>query len=297
VRFTPAAIIAARIALPLGLIAAALWFVVRPLRRKVTDEQVALYLEEHEPALQATLLSAVESSRTGATPESEALVRKVVEQAIEACVRMDAARRADEAPLKKWAGGFAAVAVAAALIVMVGPAFLRNAASALLLVSKSIEAAVPYKLEVSPGDLEVAKGADQAVKATLSGFTSENVVLKTQRNTSSANAAWEEIPLIHNDDGSWDGMLFDVMAPLKYQVVANGVKSKEFTLTVVDRPLREEARPRIPLPVLHRPRGREGRGRRRHRGAERHRGQRAHHADDEDAWWTDQAERQAGRYR
>src|SRR5687767_1345178 len=141
VRFTTTSIIVARVGLVVGFIAAILWFVVRPLRRQVTDEQVALYLEEHEPSLQATLLSAVESSRNGAMAESEALVRKVIEQAIEACTRMDAARRADEAPLKKWAGGFAVVAVAAVLIVMVGPAFLRNAASALLLVSKSIEAA------------------------------------------------------------------------------------------------------------------------------------------------------------
>ena len=65
VRFTTTAIVVARIGLVLGFIAAALWFVVRPLRRKVTDEQVALYLEEHEPSLQATLLSAVESSRNG----------------------------------------------------------------------------------------------------------------------------------------------------------------------------------------------------------------------------------------
>jgi hypothetical protein len=64
-RFTSTSIIAARIALPLGFIAAVLWFVVRPLRRKVSDEQVALYLEEHEPSLQATLLSAVETSRNG----------------------------------------------------------------------------------------------------------------------------------------------------------------------------------------------------------------------------------------
>src|SRR5687768_8046832 len=106
VKFTTTSIIVARVGLVVGFIAAVLWFVVRPLRRQVTDEQVALYLEEHEPALQATLLSAVESSRNGGvTAESEALVRKVVEQAIEACVRMDAARRADQAPLQKWAMG------------------------------------------------------------------------------------------------------------------------------------------------------------------------------------------------
>ena len=68
----------ARIALPLGFIAAVLWFVVRPLRRKVSDEQVALYIEEHEPSLQATLLSAVETSRNGITAESEALVQKAL---------------------------------------------------------------------------------------------------------------------------------------------------------------------------------------------------------------------------
>src|SRR5262245_15108948 len=180
VRFTTTSIIVARVGLLAGLIAAVLWFVVRPLRRKVSDAQVALYLEEHEPALQATLLSAVESSRNGVSPESEALVRKVIEQAIDACVRMDAARRADQVPLKKWAAGFAGVAVAAVLIVMVGPAFLRNAASALMLVSKTVYAA-PYRLEVTPGNHAVPKGADQVVKAKLFGFNSEDVVLMARR--------------------------------------------------------------------------------------------------------------------
>ena len=79
-RFTATSILVARIGLFSALFAAAAWFLVRPLRRKVSDEQVALYLEEHEPSLQATLLSAVEASQHG-RPESAALVRRVVEQA------------------------------------------------------------------------------------------------------------------------------------------------------------------------------------------------------------------------
>ncbi|HVZ22788.1 MAG TPA: hypothetical protein VG871_17060, partial [Vicinamibacterales bacterium] len=50
-RFTPASIIAARIAMAVVLAAAISIFLVRPLRRRVTDEQVALYLEEHDPSL------------------------------------------------------------------------------------------------------------------------------------------------------------------------------------------------------------------------------------------------------
>jgi len=41
-----------------------LWF-VRPLRRRVNDMQVALYVEEYDPSLQAAILSAVESAAAG----------------------------------------------------------------------------------------------------------------------------------------------------------------------------------------------------------------------------------------
>src|SRR5689334_4649940 len=51
-RFTTVSIIAARVGLLVALLASIYWFVVQPLRRRVSDEQVALYLEEHEPSLQ-----------------------------------------------------------------------------------------------------------------------------------------------------------------------------------------------------------------------------------------------------
>ena len=47
-KFTPGAIITFRVALLLAAAGLAAWFLVRPLLRKVSDEQVALYLEEHE---------------------------------------------------------------------------------------------------------------------------------------------------------------------------------------------------------------------------------------------------------
>jgi len=129
--------------------------------------------------------------------------------------------------------GLGGAALAAVVIVLVGPAFLRHAASALLLVSQSIEAAMPYRLEVKPGDAEVAKGADQIVKATLHGFSSEDVVLMARRTPTSN---YEEVPLVRDEDGSFEGMLFDVMAPLEYYVVAKNVESKKFMLKVVDVP-------------------------------------------------------------
>ena len=64
-RFSPAAVIGFRIAIfATFAILVALWF-VRPLRRRVSDVQVALFVEEHEPSLQAAILSAVDA---GASP-------------------------------------------------------------------------------------------------------------------------------------------------------------------------------------------------------------------------------------
>src|SRR5688572_29490617 len=64
-RFSPAAIAATRAAAWSLLAALAAWLVARPLLRRVSDEQVALYVEEHEPSLQAALISAVEEAWRG----------------------------------------------------------------------------------------------------------------------------------------------------------------------------------------------------------------------------------------
>ena len=43
-------------------------YLVWPLSRRVTDGQAALYLEEHEPSLEAAVLSALEAGTGNSTP-------------------------------------------------------------------------------------------------------------------------------------------------------------------------------------------------------------------------------------
>ena len=64
----PASIITFRIIVGAGAGRAVGYFLVRPLMRQATDEQVALYLEEHEPSLQAAIISAVEAEPRPAWP-------------------------------------------------------------------------------------------------------------------------------------------------------------------------------------------------------------------------------------
>src|SRR3954470_7271485 len=61
-RFSPGAIISFRL-IALAIFAALVYqFLVRPLRRQVTDTQVAMYLEEHDSKLEAAILSAIEAT-------------------------------------------------------------------------------------------------------------------------------------------------------------------------------------------------------------------------------------------
>src|SRR5262245_36474756 len=68
-RFSPAAIIFFRV-FALTIFGGLVWYgIARPLRRRVTDTDVALYLEEKDPSLQAAILSAVETA--GLRPGSD----------------------------------------------------------------------------------------------------------------------------------------------------------------------------------------------------------------------------------
>src|SRR5688572_28952366 len=69
-RYDPAAIIVARVLVELAVVIALAWLLARPLMRRLPDEQVALYLEEHEPSLEMSVLSAVEHRACRGDPGS-----------------------------------------------------------------------------------------------------------------------------------------------------------------------------------------------------------------------------------
>jgi len=232
-RFTPASILFSRLVLAASIVGSIYFFIVKPLRRRVSDDQVALYLEEKEPSLQTMLISAVESSRAGRHWESSALVEKLVAQAVEKCSEADTARRAEHGPLRANGAIFAGVVTAAILAVLLGPAFFRHALSAMV-VMQSIEAATPYKITVTPGNVSVPKGADQTINAKLAGFSAQNAVVMFRRDPTSQT--YEKLPLVLNDKGVFEGIIFGVKTATEYFIDADGVKSSTYTLKVVDVP-------------------------------------------------------------
>src|SRR5262245_61441373 len=236
-RFSAAAIIAFRVLTVAVFVGLLFYGLVWPLRRRVTDAQVAMYLEECDPTLEAAIISAVEATANGGSPDhSPRLVEKLVERAIEQCREVERGSVVDRAATKRHTISLAAIAAITALIVALGPAYLRQGLSALLIISRSAEAASPYSIEVTPGSAKVPRGADQAIRAKLVGFSAKDaaVLMRT-----SASAPFERVPLVPaagNEPGTFEGMLFHLDKQTDYYVESNGVISKTFTLAVVDLP-------------------------------------------------------------
>ena len=241
-KFSPAAIVTLRVTTSLLLAALVAGFLVWPLRRRVSDSQVALYLEEHEPSLESLLVSAVDIStaapggRPAAGPlqSSPALARRLIEDAVEKCQATRADRGAEASHLRRYGALLAGTALAGAALFLLGPAYLRQGVSALLLVSRSVEAASPYRIDVRPGNATVPRGSDQTIAARLVGFESEQVELLVRRTP---GAPFERWPMVASaDSGAYEGMLFDLPGPVDYFVQSAGVRSPRFSLQVADVP-------------------------------------------------------------
>src|SRR4051812_36379627 len=117
-RFSAAAIIAFRI-ISISVFAGLLIYgLVWPLRRRVTDSQVAMYLEENDPTLESAIISAVEATADGGSPDhSPQLVDRLVEQAIERSQAVASGSTADRTAVQRHAVALAGIAALAALLI------------------------------------------------------------------------------------------------------------------------------------------------------------------------------------
>lgn len=234
-RYSPWAVAAFRVfayATVLGLLAR---FLALPLLSRASDEQVALYVEEHEPSLDAALVSAVESeprALAGRADVSQGLVRRLVETAVERVERIEYGRLVERPRLHRFAALLAGSAGFGMLVALLSPAFVRQAAP-FLLAPWSVRAASPYAIEVSPGHARIARGSDQIVAARLRGFDSDTVELVRKGQAGD----WQRQPmLLEPGSGEYRLMLLALAEPTEYFAESSGVRSAVHRIDVVDRP-------------------------------------------------------------
>jgi hypothetical protein len=234
--YSDVAVLIARIACLAVLIAMTVRFVILPLRPKVRDEQVALYLEEHEPTLEGALFTAVEvdnAARSGVAPRSVGLAQRLTDTALDRARTVDGGRRVDAESLQRGWATLAAVLVAATMFTALGPSPLRNSLRLIAMPWDHRDPATRFSIAVDPGNMTIAKGGDALVGARLRGFDAEQVVVLMKAMDS---ASWIRVPMTADSSGHYTARLLDIAQATEYSIEANGVKSTTYRIDVTNLP-------------------------------------------------------------
>lgn len=128
---------------------------------------------------------------------------------------------------------FAFALVGVALIFVSGPTTLRTGAQLLLTPWAGSDASRAFAIQVTPGDVTMAKGGDQLVSATLNGFTAARTELLVKGEGA---AGWTRLDMAADSTGRWAFRLFDVSVPTEYAVEAAGIRSPTYRLVVAPIP-------------------------------------------------------------
>lgn len=236
-RFADAAVRGFQVLAYLAVVTVAVMFLLRPLWRRVSDEQVALYLEEHAHELAGELTSAVEfgtGSGDGPPPDvSPALVRRLVERAVAHCAALDDGRGIERPRLTRVSGALTGVMAAGLALLLLRPGFAVHGAPFLLTPWRA-EAVSPFTIAVEPGNVELSRGADLTVIAELRNFDADDVTLLLRRGV---DGEWEQWPMVRDDErGGWEFLVFALDTDAEYLVEAGGVRSERYRAIVRDLP-------------------------------------------------------------
>ncbi len=207
-------------------------FLYLPLRHRVTDIQIAQFVEERYPQLEDRLVSAVEFGHEARLESG--LVDLLIRDALDKTSRLDLSVFADGR--RALAYGSLGVASFLALLALMtwGPSVFHYGFDRLYVPWTEAADNSRRLIVVTPGNLEVSKGSDQQIKAQLVGFDSTEVNLYLMP---AASTVWSPSAMEPEPHGSsFRYLLVEIQAPLRYFVEARGVRSPTYTLNVVDLP-------------------------------------------------------------
>ncbi|MEB2362903.1 MAG: hypothetical protein HUU41_14480 [Bryobacteraceae bacterium] len=227
--FSEISVTGARVLLFLALAFAIAFGTVLPLL-KLNRRTAARRAEQQFPEFEQRLLTLAEKNREESGPFLELLAANTVEVARTA----EPERVAPRSLLIGFLSAAAGSVITLFWLAVSGPGFIGHGAALLWAGTPKAGSQPFYEIRVSPGDAKVRRGSDQLVSAHLMGFQSPRVRLFARFRSSTK---WEETPMQAEAGGSGhEFLLAGISENIEYYVEAGGIRSKHFTLGVVDLP-------------------------------------------------------------
>jgi hypothetical protein len=229
--FRPAAVWIMRFLAGGTVVFVAWYFLYRPLSARISDVQIAQFIEERYPKLEDRLVAAIEygQQRTSSFGMIDLLIRDALDKTkrIDFSVFLSLRRLASFGSL-----GVAAFLALFALLTW-GPSFFPYGFSSLYVPWTEASFGSAMMIAIVPGNVEIAKGSDQLIQAQLIGFDSPDVRLYLQP---AASNQWNASSMEPDPRSSgFRYLLIDVRSPLRYYAESKGVRSRIYSIDVLDQ--------------------------------------------------------------
>ncbi|MCH7755066.1 hypothetical protein IH970_08085 [candidate division KSB1 bacterium] len=209
------------------------WTLVRPLLNVPTEIQLARYLEEKNPQLEDRLVTAVELGGSEHPGTSSRLLAQLLDDARIHIQPLNLAKSLHSKSAVVWSS------FAMALLLFLGAMIPANLDFFTLKTNRIFS---PWEFrnpklfptfEVSPGSKRIPKASAQEIRADITGFEPEEVVLYY----SDGDSSWKKAEMdVTGDKGVFVYSFFNIQSETQYYVKADEKLSDIFTFTVYEAP-------------------------------------------------------------
>ena len=230
----------------LGLLAVAgagAWLVRRTARTPVSNEALAVLVENVVGGAGNHVINAVQFASNQALPGS--FVEAVLSESDPGMERLQSRQLYSQKPYKRSQGVLAGAVAVLLIAFAVSP---RRMGAAALRMLAPMAGMRPYTLtqiaSVEPGDTVIPRGQTIAVAAALRGDTPERAVIVWERAADKADT----LPLQAGEAGRYQGELKGVFHDSRYRVLAGDARSVWYTIRVTNPPGLEHWEARVTPP-------------------------------------------------
>jgi len=209
------------------------WTIVRRFLNVPTEIQLARYLEEKHPQLEDRLVTAVELGGAENPGVSPRLLSQLLDDARFHIQPLNLSKSIRSKSTVVWSSFAMALLLFLGAMIPANLDFFALKTNRIFSPWKFRNAKIFPTFEVSPGSIRIPKGSAREIRADITGFEPEEIVLYYSQGDSS----WKKTEMdVTGDKGVFVYNFFSIQNETKYYVKADERLSDIFTFTVYDAP-------------------------------------------------------------